>query len=1287
MFGGMTDLKWRMVFSRSSPVPALATWGFLFAAAICCAIYPHCAFSKPVPIWSAYTSENSDLPGNFVWALALGPDGALWAGTDGGGLALLDKDGRWQTYSKASTNGGLPDNSVSAVALGPDGALWAGTDIRGLARLDKYGRWQTYSKASTNGGLPDDNVSALALGPDSALWAGTGGGLARLDKDGHWQTYSRASTNGGLPNDSVQALALGPNGGLWAGTAGGLARLGKDGRWQTYNEASTHGDLPNDNIRALAVGPDGGLWAGTEGGLARLDKDGHWQTPSKAGTNDGLPDNRVSALAVGPDGTLWAGTDDGLARLDKDGRWQTYSKASTNGGLPDDQVWALAVGPDGGLWVGTASGGLARLDKDAPWQTYSKITTNGGLPDDRVSASAPGPDGALWAGTAGGGLARFDKNGRWQTYSKTTTNGGLPNDNVSALAVGPDGALWAGTAGGLARLDKDGHWQTYSTATTNGGLPNDKVWALALGAHGAIWAGTAGGGLARLDKDGHWQTYSTASTNGGLPNDSVRALAQDGDGDLWAGTFGGGLARLRKDGRWQTYSTASTNGDLPDNKVSALTLGPDGSLWAGTAGGGLARLDKDGRWQTYTEASTNGGLPDDTVRALTLGRDGSLWAGTDGFGLARLDKDGYWQTYTEASTNGGVPDDTVSALTPGSDGSIWVGTDSFGLASFKPPLGRTLRIVEVIGKVGEVTQAEQTIAVVAFDGSYLTQPGMFHYLWRMTERGLLGDRPSPEIKTRSSIYRTSFDHDGSYQLRVVAVDRYGNRSEPKDINFKVHLPKPNSLWDTLASIWQILLTALTGLYAVAFFTLLLLARRRAWAFSTLSDAAWASWLTWPFFFLRHVPAVQRWVLEPWFQAVRRSTPTDIPFLDPPVSTLAGWPSEGAALLQRLRGAPRLWLHGRSGMGKSSVFAAWERAYFAGEDTPDLKAAARRCGFILITLPLRHFAALPVPDANRPESWVLEAVRRQLEQHGFATRDIGLIDAMLRAGQIALALDGTNEADRDLALAAFASQFPQVRLLVTSQAIPRSLAGDERWEVWELPWDVAELRDGLLALWLGAEKGAALIRRIVAEGLSGTIVSGYDLRLLADLAGADPEHAPLPPDRIALYRAMLARASGADGQPLRLEGLKQLAWTMVMQRRRRIVPDDEKLLGVGTLSALEREGLRIVRPIGPEHEFRHDQMRAFLAALWLVEETPTLGALQKTATEAGVFGLNRRDQEELWQFVALLLTSTADLESLWHFANDDPVERAILLVALQAEADDRGVTLIRVAQRREPETIA
>jgi len=97
------------------------------------------------------------------------------------------------------------------------------------------------------------------------------------------------------------------------------------------------------------------------------------------------------------------------------------------------------------------------------------------------------------------------------------------------------------------------------------------------------------------------------------------------------------------------------------------------------------------------------------------------------------------------------------------------------------------------------------------------------------------------------------------------------------------------------------------------------------------------------------------------------------------------------------------------------------------------------------------------------------------------------------------------------------------------------------------------------------------------------------------------------------------------------------------------------------------------------------MRAFLAASRLYEETPDLSALEKVATDAGAFALNRRDQEELWRLVAALLVSEEDLKALWHFANEDPEPRAILLASLQAEADQRDVTLVRTARRRRSKT--
>src|SRR5204862_417220 len=92
--------------------------------------------------------------------------------------------------------------------LGTDGTLWVGTE-RGLARLNKDGQWQSYTKASTKDGLPDDHVPALALDTDGALWVGTGGGLARFDKDGQWRNYTKASTKDGLPHNGIVTLSRG----------------------------------------------------------------------------------------------------------------------------------------------------------------------------------------------------------------------------------------------------------------------------------------------------------------------------------------------------------------------------------------------------------------------------------------------------------------------------------------------------------------------------------------------------------------------------------------------------------------------------------------------------------------------------------------------------------------------------------------------------------------------------------------------------------------------------------------------------------------------------------------------------------------------------------------------------------------------------------------------------------------------------------------------------------------------------------------------------------------------
>jgi len=93
-----------------------------------------------------------------------------------------------------------------------------------------------------------------------------------------------------------------------------------------------------------------------------------------------------------------------------------------------------------------------------------------------------------------------------------------------------------------------------------------------------------------------------------------------------------------------------------------------------------------------------------------------------------------------------------------------------------------------------------------------------------------------------------------------------------------------SFWERLVSAWQIVVVIVGALYVAAFALLLLATRYTARAFTILNDAVWAKLVTWPFFLLRYIPAIQCWVLEPWFRNVRITTRRDARFVDPPVSS-------------------------------------------------------------------------------------------------------------------------------------------------------------------------------------------------------------------------------------------------------------------------------------------------------------------------------------------------------------------------------------------------------------------
>lgn len=109
-----------------------------------------------------------------VRAIAQSPDGSVWFGMSGGGLACL-KDGRLKQFKK---DDGLNSDSVMSLYAEPNGTLWIGTSDNGL------GRWKDakFATVGAEQGLPSSTVSHIVDDEAGNLWLGSDRGILRISK-------------------------------------------------------------------------------------------------------------------------------------------------------------------------------------------------------------------------------------------------------------------------------------------------------------------------------------------------------------------------------------------------------------------------------------------------------------------------------------------------------------------------------------------------------------------------------------------------------------------------------------------------------------------------------------------------------------------------------------------------------------------------------------------------------------------------------------------------------------------------------------------------------------------------------------------------------------------------------------------------------------------------------------------------------------------------------------------------------------------------------------------------
>ncbi len=369
-----------------------------------------------------------------VCDVAVAPDGLVYAAAPAG-IGSMDAAGEWTLIDIAGLPQGRPlDNGwpaprIGNVAIGPDGALWAGGTSWSTVDDEEFGgviaeplgsmapaaRFKTWAARYDCGREPcswtvfttdvapgtDFDIGDMAVSSDGTVYLTTGDNLLLILDGTEWESH----TVPGLPTGFgsgvspwSSSLAIDADGVVWVGTNAnddpgwgipssdfreGRGLFAFDGT--DFTRYTTEDGLPSDRAFQVSVDADGTIWVATDGPDHVNRIVGEYGFVWYEGPNTSLPPEAAAGIA-GFDGTTWT----------------PYTAA--DGLLSNNAV--LAASPDGTMWAlhsATTPYGYSHFDGTA-WTAYPAELPAGAF---RTFRAEVAPDGTLWT-ISDQGVGSFD---------------------------------------------------------------------------------------------------------------------------------------------------------------------------------------------------------------------------------------------------------------------------------------------------------------------------------------------------------------------------------------------------------------------------------------------------------------------------------------------------------------------------------------------------------------------------------------------------------------------------------------------------------------------------------------------------------------------------------------------------------------------------------------------------------------------------------------------------------------------------------------------------------------
>lgn len=369
------------------------------------------------------SSRTGILNNDIVNSIVQDNNGAIWIGTDHGGINVLDKKDFSCRFlqSREGDTRSVAENAIYALYKDSQGIIWCGTYKRGVSYFtETMTRFRLYQhKNADNNSLAFNDVNCFAEDKNGNLWIGTNGaGLIYFNRA--LNTFTRFNHQPGNDNsisrEVILSLYVDADNNLWIGYYFGDMDFYRNGRFTHFkHNEKNENSLGNKTVWKIYKDQRNNFWIGTlGGGLDRYDAANGIFYHNNVNIPNSVHSNYISALTEDSKGDLWIGTAYGIDVLDKaKGIFIHYLSATHQ--LSNDNVSSLLSDHNGNMWVGTRDG-LNVFNSRT--QTFKSFGVADGLPDNNIISILEDNAGALWLSTSNG-------------LSRVTVSGEADNINIS----------------------------------------------------------------------------------------------------------------------------------------------------------------------------------------------------------------------------------------------------------------------------------------------------------------------------------------------------------------------------------------------------------------------------------------------------------------------------------------------------------------------------------------------------------------------------------------------------------------------------------------------------------------------------------------------------------------------------------------------------------------------------------------------------------------------------------------------------------------------------------------